>query len=153
MPNFERSAAVDALVEMMLGCEVGSVVSWAQMKLVTNRDITGDERHLVSSARRIVITQHRIAFGTIRGVGLQRLKPGEHALEGRRRVKLIGKAARRGKKVMQSADIAQLTKDQVLTHSAVSGVLQAIDHSSRQRLPKTEQRGNSDPVVVIPAAG
>lgn len=151
MPQFERSAATDTLVELLATCPEGETVTWAEMQRATNRDVTGADRYLVTSARRVAHHQHGAVFGTIIRVGLRRLWPAEHTKEGRRRVKLIGKAARRGKKVMQAADLRRMTKDEMLTHSAVAGVLQAIDHSTRSGPMRSVKRANSDPVAAIPA--
>lgn len=150
MPLFERSVATDALVELLSSCPEGGIVTWSEMCHVTNRDIIGGDRHLITRARVIALKEHGAAFGTIIRTGLRRLVPGEHVVEGKRRVKLIGSAANRGTKIMRSADMAKLTKDQALTHAATAGVLLAIENSSRARPNKGPSGGNPDPVVTIP---
>ena len=146
--TFERSQAVDALVDLLMACAEGEVVTWDAMRLATNRDITGRERHLVQSARRIALRKGA-AFGTVIGGGLKRLRPNEHTPEGQRRVKLIGRAARRGECVVAAADVARLEPNERLAHANTAAVLNALRSQARRQPEQKHRGGNADPVVVV----
>lgn len=146
---FERSAATNQIVELLLACPEGGIVTYETMIKETNRDITRRDRHLLASALRIAQKNARMVFGTIRGVGKQRMRPNELMKEGGRRVKIIGRHAKIGGSVMDTAEMERLTADERLAHASMRGVLASIEQSVKEAVPKPNGRSNPDPVVKI----
>ncbi len=70
---FERSAEVQWLVDRLRGNKPNEAVAYSELNEVCNRDVQGEGRGALASARRILIREDGIAFGTIRGEGLRRL--------------------------------------------------------------------------------
>lgn len=141
----QRNAMVDLLVDMLLAVAPGERITNAEMIRATNLDLTGRQRHVLASARRVAQREHKLVFATIVGVGLQRSHPRELVLHGRRQAKAAGRAAYRGMKIMRTAEVEMLTRDERLAHDACAGVLSAIRRVSRQKQAEPA-KPNRDPV-------
>lgn len=146
---FARSAATEALVKLLVACPEGEVVTYAAMAQATNRDVQGKDRHLLGTALRAARRDHRAVFGTVIRVGIQRMQPADLAKEGRRRLRNINRAARRGGRLMDAGNGADMTADERLEHAAVRGVLAAVENQAGT-LPAAQVRPtNADPIVKI----
>lgn len=145
---FERSSATNALVQLLAECGEGDTVSFETMRRVTNRDVQGRDRHILDAARRIALGTHRASFCAVTRVGLRRMLASELAHEGQRHIVRISRSAKRAGRLLDSGDLAKLTSDQRLQHSATRGVLAALENSA-QRPVVPSQTGSRDPVVRI----
>lgn len=146
---FARSAAVDTLTNMLINCAEGSVVTYEDMSRATNRDIQKRDRHLLVTALNAANSEYNAVFSTISRIGMQRLKPEEVMLSGKRRIKKITKAAKRGAKEMDTVSLERLTPDQRLSHVAIRGVFAGIQTASKSTPKPTSSAANTDPVVKL----
>ena len=147
-PLFQRHAATEALLKLLLACPEGETVSFEDMCRVTNRDIRGSDRHLLATARNTALREHGVAFGTVIRKGLRRMQPQELLQEGGRQIKRIARAAKRGGRTLDTCDVARLTPDERLQHAATRGILAAIENSAeRPKAPAVQ--GSRDPLVRI----
>ena len=69
---FEISPDTQALVAALAEISVGSLVTFEQLSACIGRDVR-EHRHLLYCARRVAERDNGIVFGSVRGVGLQRL--------------------------------------------------------------------------------
>lgn len=144
---FDQSTATAMLVELLATTPDGQLLTYAEMARATNRDIAGKDRHVLTSARRIAQRDYGAVFSPVVREGLRRLMPGEFAAEGRRKVALISRAARRAGKSLDAAPRERMTADERLEHDATRGVVAAIERIGRER-PKA-MVASRDPVVKV----
>lgn len=147
--TFARSAATDTLISMLINCQEGAVITYEAMSRATNRDIQKRDRYLLISAMKAARNDANAVFSTVTKVGVQRMKPEEVMLSGRRRIKRIASAARRGGKEMDTVPMERLTPDQRLAHAAIRGVFAVIQASSKPAPPPSTSAANTDPVVKL----
>jgi hypothetical protein len=147
--DVERSAATQSLVNLLSNTSPDETITFGEMQRVTNLDIRGNSRYLLDSARRILQNQYNMVFGSIRGVGVSRLRSDQLVEVGRRNVKKISRTARRGGKAMDTANRAELSKEQRFAHDATRGVLASLERIDRD-LSRQVPVSNRDPVVVVP---
>lgn len=146
---YARSAATNVIIDLLRGCAEGNTVTYKAMITATNRDIYRRDRHLLTSALRVVTRFDKIVFGTIMTVGVQRMRPNELAAEGGRRIRIISRQAHRGGIIMDTATMERLTPNERLEHASMRGVLASIEDTARGIPPKPNPGGNKDPIVRL----
>jgi len=146
---FARSATTEKLIDLLIGCPEGEMVTFAEMMRVTNRDIQHKDRHLLTTALNSVRKESAALFSAVYRVGVQRLRPEEVMVDGRRRVKRIVRAAHRGSTIMDAVDPARLNPDQRLAHAATRGVLASIEASGKVAKAIPSGSAGRDPVVAL----
>jgi hypothetical protein len=70
---FKRSAETKWLIERLLKAECGEVVTYDELSQIAEEDVQKQNRHILSSALRILRNEYKIAFGCEQGIGVKRL--------------------------------------------------------------------------------
>jgi hypothetical protein len=128
------SADTRALVDVGNLIAVGSVWHYDEMTAILGRDIQGDARSVLESARRILEREYNIVFGVVRDVGLKHLtdeeaiNTGQETVEHNRR--MARKAAKRIASLKSPETVSQAAQTKQFTFLSLFG---AIVHMTRPR--------------------
>jgi len=116
------------LYDRLCQVEEGKTISYLELNKHVGRNVQGEARSNLISARRKAANQDGIEFGIVRSVGLKRLSSGgivrtsESYIQGSRR------KARKGLKVLGNADIKALTNEERIQFNASASILGVIDY-------------------------
>jgi len=75
----EMSGDTRLLYQHLVASEVGQVLSYAELGAVINRNVQGDARHILQSARNKALCDDGVVFDVVVNVGLKRLSDVEIA--------------------------------------------------------------------------
>lgn len=73
LSRFERSPATQALVDRLLESQPDDVISYRELSAIARDDVQNGARHLLQSARRILLREHDVATDAVVDVGIKRL--------------------------------------------------------------------------------
>jgi predicted transcriptional regulator len=122
-PSFEMAPDVQKLVDHLAARQT---VSYAEMSQITGREITGRDRYVLVSARRI-LENRGVIFAVQRGVGLTRANNGQVAnLSTTHAISKIRRVTKRAKKREQHVNVQQLSADERLAFYVGRTVINAI---------------------------
>lgn len=93
-PTFSRSIDTDILVQRLMNTQPGDIVGYDEMRDLIGRDVQGDARSVLESARTILERDVSIVTGTIRGVGIQHLTDTDTILTGQASINHIRRVSR-----------------------------------------------------------
>jgi len=116
---------VDAalLAKRLAKAEFGELVTYSELSGMIGRNIQGDARHVLSSARRVVLRENEIAFDVVENEGLRRMTDDELAESYHPALSKIRRTARKAARVVACADMGKLSPDK---QRAVSAGLSAV---------------------------
>ena len=143
---FARSTATELLIDLLLSCKEGEVVTYATMTRTTNRDIQRRDRHLLTTALNNARNVGAV-FAAITRIGVQRMAPAEVQHEGRRRLKRISNAARRGGKLLDAVQPERLTAEERLGHASTRGIFASVEVAAKPTRATQSGVASRDPVV------
>ncbi len=134
----EASSDVRLLVERMAKVGAGETASYRELTQLIGRDVTV-HRHIVESARRILLRDHNMVFRAVINEGYRRLEDAQVVdVVNTDRRQRIRKQARYAVRELSSVNYDKLSQDKQLKHNtgmAMFGVLiQATDASSIKKL-------------------
>lgn len=140
-PTFQLGLDTRLLIERLGEAEIGETVAYADLTELLGRDVTGEARPALVSARHRLLADRHIVFGTVRGRGLKRLSDVEIVHAGTDALGRARRAARRGIKVVTAVtDFQALPDGEKVRHNAMVSVLGAIDalssHAATQRIER-----------------
>src|SRR5262245_5379089 len=118
----ETSADTEALAACLRTVPVQGTISYMLLSKQIGRDVQSEARHLLATARRILLREDQVVFGAVRDVGLKRLGDRELVLSGGAFLSHINRTAARGVRTLTCVqDFAQLPlTDQVKQNTALS---------------------------------
>lgn len=127
-------------------CEIGDVVTHAEIKEITKREII-DCRGAFYTASRQLFNERGWLFESVRGVGYKRLNGAEKLDSAEAKRKHISRTAKKGMKIMASVDSSQLDPQERTRHYALSSGLGAIAlATSKKSLRLLEERALEAPL-------
>lgn len=137
----ELSSDTRVIASRLCKLEPGQVISYDELNTLIAGNVRNGKAHNLHSARRVISREHGIATGTVRGVGVKRLMPGELPSIGDEACQRARRTARRGvKRLIEAA--SKTTMDQTtstMLHARVS-LLGAIAHAgSTSGIKRVEQ--------------
>ena len=151
--RFHIGVNTKLLVNYLKDVPIGTKISYTELSTVIGDDITlPANRSTLASARKILIHEHNIIFGTIIKYGLKRLENEEIVLEGASGIRVVRRACKRAVRKVVCADYPTLSntgktkhncslsllgtmhfmtnnKQQKRIESAVQQTMQQIDHT------------------------
>lgn len=150
-PHTIQDAHPDALVLASKLEEVpeGETITYAALSAAIAGDVQRVARPRLQTARRIVMREHRIVFGTIRDVGLTRLAPPAVVRGAGAGIQRVRRHAHREMRKLMTLNSNTLApEDQVrwVARTAMFGVLRHI--AKPRRLAALEDRVRSMPTVA-----
>lgn len=126
--------SVDAqlLYDKLATLNIGDRLGYAELSKLIGSDVQEDARGRLQTAIRKLRNDDRIVIGTVRGEGVERLDDSGIIGEGDRVIKHIGKAARRGAKIILCVkDFDGLPNDMKIKHNSRLSALGALAQMSK----------------------
>jgi hypothetical protein len=148
-PSFELSRDVERLIDFLSDTQRASYV---QMSNLTGRKIAGRDRHVLTSARR-VLEKTGIFFAVERGVGVVRATNGQVAtLSTTHPVDRIRRTTRVAQKRQVHVNIQNLSSEERLAfdigRSVISAIKQNASRATRSLLAKEIQKNDGGMVSI-----
>jgi hypothetical protein len=148
-PAFEMSRDVERLVDFLSSHQRAS---YAELSRLTGRKIEGRDRHVLSSARR-VLERQGIFFAVERGVGVVLATNGQVAtLSTTHPIERIRRTTRTAKKRQAHVNIQNLTADERqsfdISRSILTAVTQTTSRKTRTLLAKEIEKNDGGVVSL-----
>jgi hypothetical protein len=149
-PSFEVGTDVQKLVDFLASRERAS---YSEMSAHVGRHLDGRDRYVLTSARRILESQHNTIFTTERGVGIVRASNGQVAnLSTSHPISKISRLTKRARKRQAQVNIQGLSADERLAFAVGRVVLGAIGKTTlksfRNQIRTEIERSDGDVVSV-----
>jgi hypothetical protein len=133
---FEVSADARTLAHVLSTAPVGSVIEYSALNRAISRDVQGDARSALESARKIVLTEHSIVFDAVRGVGLKRLSDAEIIdLPAKARAH-IRRTARKTVKALVCVEYGGLSRENQVRHNTAISMMGVISEVAAEKSAK-----------------
>ena len=144
-PTFSMSADTRAAFDLLASAKVGGTVTYDDLAAVTRRDVRGDDRYVVASARR-ALEREGVIFGVLHGVGLKRLTDAEILADAERAYPRIRRASRRAAlRALSIENFDALSAEDKSRHNAMVSVFGAVAAMTDYRsIKKIEQRVSAE---------
>ena len=129
-----QQMSVDAqiLIATLKDIAVGEVATYQSLSATIKRNVQTDAYGAMTTARRALQRDHRMIFGTVRGVGLRRLNDGEIVDAGRSHITSMRRTSRRGLKKLACVDWDNLDNASRIKHNASASMLGAVNMITRE---------------------
>jgi hypothetical protein len=151
-PDFNRSADTRFIIQKLRPLRVGEQISYAELAAAVSRPV-GEIDGSLASARRALLREDSMVFGTVRGVGLRRLSDTDIVRTSAAVTKRIRRAARRGVRVLAAVnDFSALPRDDQMRHSASVSVLAAIAEMTTDKSLRKIESVTKEAVRELPFA-
>lgn len=120
---------VDAalLAKRLAKAEFGELVTYKELSGMIGRSVQGDARHVMASARRVVLRESEIAFAVVENEGLRRMTDDELAESFHPALRHIRRTAKKAGRVVACADMAKLAPDKQRAVSVGLSTVGAIE--------------------------
>jgi len=139
--------------ERLMKAEPSEVVTYDELSRLVKRNVQGDGRHVIQTARRMAQREDQIVFECVRNVGLRRMLDGEIAQLGRPAIRSIRRKVRRtARKIACLSDFDALTNDEKLRHNTDLSVLGVLGHCTEPRRVKKLAHKLLDSSHALPTA-
>ena len=148
-PRFQLSVDVQILAEMLRATAVGEIVSYAVMSAKIKRDVQGKARHILASARRMVL-RDAIVFDAVTGVGVKRLSDSECVQTWPKTLKHVGRSVRRASRIIACAKYEGLSNADRVQHNGGLAVMGTFGHMAKPvHVKSLESRaGGLEPIAL-----
>jgi hypothetical protein len=134
------------LAGLLATAQVGETITYQQMRDVIGVDPQNGARHVLASARRVVLRENGSVFDVVANVGIVRLGNDGIVDSSQSDVRRIRKAATRGLRKVGAADIGSLSNDKRITAVATAAVLQlAADSASKRGVDRLKSLAQATP--------
>lgn len=108
MPNFQAAIETETLIDRLSATNVGDLLAYAELSALIHADVQDAGAGYLRSARKHLLRQ-RVAFVTIRGVGIKRANDTEIVGDGHSRTARVRRAARRNVVILDCAEPDRLS--------------------------------------------
>jgi hypothetical protein len=133
------SAETQALIKFLESAEVGKIITYREMEEACKIDLQTHPGPLLT-ARRSLVKNKRMAFGTVRGIGIRLLDDEEVTETGAGTIKKIRRAAHRGVNTLNCANLEKVTPEGKVRLITSKTVLSFMHHAGgRKTLNIAEQ--------------
>lgn len=139
-PTYERVLETSLLVDFLLEHQADSMIGYAAMNAHIRGDVCGSDRSRLTSARRIIIKEHGIVFGTVRREGIRRLDDTQKIDEAESALPRMAGLARRAKTKLATVNYDRLSAADKLRHQTKMATFFAAHEMAR----KTAQQRLAD---------
>ena len=145
------SADTRALVDLFAACSVGSTVTFGHMSDALGRSIK-ERRHLLPGALKIAARDYGAIFGSVRGVGYQRLAAEEaYVLGAHTRRRIRSSAKRTANAIVSAVEKANNLPEGAKARAyAEVNALHLVRHiSADKQITATVAEAKPEPVAVV----
>lgn len=120
--NAERAA----LAQVLRSLNEGGIATYDELSIAIGRDVQGEARTVLASAREMLQKEERLVFESVRMVGIKRLRADEVIIAGEGSLGKARKAVARGYDKFCCIDLSHLSSDdqiRTLVGMSVTGAL------------------------------
>ena len=131
------------LIEYLNAKQVGELVTYEELSELIGHDVTQSKgRGYLETAKRRLLKDHAIVFGTIRTEGIKRLSDEEIARTvGKRYIKAVRSKSRKAYDENTSVNFDSLTPDAKISHQCTMTILALMKHvTDRKSVKKIENK-------------
>lgn len=143
-PSGIRPMGLDSrkLIKVLRDVAVGDVLAYSDMTIALGgRDVQGEARCYLQTARRYMEREENVTFLVIRNVGLQRATDAEAIGQAADGIHKIRRAASRSMQTAACADYGRLSEPEKTKHNVVFSLLGALRHATTsRRMRKLEEK-------------
>ena len=129
--RFQKSNNTTTIESVLRECKVGEVITYAQLTKAIGVDIRDNGRGALTTARRVLLRDEQIVFGTITNVGLRRLADNEIIATTDSDASRVRRIAQFGLSKLASVKFENLPRDDQQKHIVSSAQLGAIRHFTK----------------------
>lgn len=142
-PRFSASPDVDTCAEFLRQHQGKELITYAAIATATGRDIAGDDRYILQSARRR-LEREGIIFVVETGKGIRRAKDAEIAtLSTDAPISRTRKIAKTAKKRQRAVNVQNLSNEQRAAFYVGRAVLGAIEQATRKAFSNQVRAANT----------
>lgn len=131
-PDFKQSAETEALVRRLAQVKDDALVTYAELSKAAGMDVTLD-RSALQSARRHMLNEHNVYFGTVYKEGIKRLDPGERVAAGSKMFRHIRRYARRGMRILSPDNSETLPPELRFRQFAYQGAMAVLSATAKPK--------------------
>lgn len=139
-----REISVDSQVAMkrLSQAKVGQTITYDELSTLLGRNVQREARYCLQTACRRLLTDERMVFEAVRGVGMKRLDDVGIVDVGQHYIRRVHNTARRGaKKLMCVQEFDKLPNDKKVEHNASLSVLGMLNHVTKNKeIAKIEKK-------------
>lgn len=111
-----------------------SVIPYAEFSAIIGRDVQGDARGCLTSARRMALREKRLYFGTMAREGVKLLTDVERVAQTEAIIKHIGRSSRKGIRTAASVtDYEAMPQDMKTKHQTAITIFKLAEHVVKPR--------------------
>jgi hypothetical protein len=146
--------SIDAKVlsEVLAKVHVGDIVTYDILSKSIGRDVRTIARGILDTARKKVLNDRQIVFGTVRGAGLRRLTDEETVDTGEQTLASVRGATRRGMRRITAVDFDSLPNEKKILHNVYASLFGTLSHFSRAKSVKALSENASSQTGQLPVA-
>ena len=150
-PNELTASDAATIRSLLQECKPGEIVSYDAMTAAIGRDVH-QRRHAIAKALRALMSEARVVFSAVRGVGYQRLDDAGIVATGADSLQRIRRTSRRGVKKLVCVDFENLSPEQRLSHNTRMTVLAMVGDATSGASVKRVEAAVKDANAALPAA-
>jgi len=152
-PSFLTSKETEAAQALLSKASIGDVITWEQLSAAMQCNAQ-DHRACVETARKTLITESQMIFGSVRSIGLKRLNDSEVVTQEQAtpaKVRRKVKASMRRLATVNPAELPEADRQQyTFTSSALGAIALCVKPSSLAKVQQsTLTNGKLDPVKTL----
>ena len=132
-PLFRLSYESTQLITMLRDVKVGDLVTYVEINERIGGDVRGRHRHALTTARKKLMQENQMHFGTIIGTGIRRLTESEATQSLDLDVSKVRSGARRVHRKTRLIDIAPLAASERAKLAMVQTLSAVIERSTSNR--------------------
>ena len=130
----ELSSVSETLVVELRKVQPGEIVTYSQLIAAVGKDIRGEHRGYLQTARNILLREDSAVFSAVSGYGLKRLEDHEIPKIGVSAIRQINRKATRSLKQLSCVrNYNNLEKDEKVTFNATTSLLGMLRESSKSK--------------------
>jgi len=126
----EISVDTQFIIKKLSTCKIGDVITYEELAKEIKRKVPNG---ILVTARKRLLTDERMVFGTIRKVGLKRLSDSEIVNTSTAALGSIQRATKREKKRLVSVDFENLPSNMKIKHSAIAATLAVVNEITKEK--------------------
>lgn len=141
--NYIRPISIwtQSVIDRLKKCAIGDFVSWDELSELVCGNIRNGKSYCWSTARKVLLREHRMNFLVIRGEGVQRASDPETIADTKKETVMAHKKFRRALQRMSVVDFEKLPGDQKQEYNVQISVIGALEYAtSRKGLEKAEKK-------------
>ncbi|MEX3859610.1 hypothetical protein AB3X94_37100 [Paraburkholderia sp. BR10923] len=124
------------LMRVLAQLAVGDEIRYAVLSEKIGRDVQGEARHCLDTARRRLLRDERRVFDVVRDIGLRRLNDCEIVRTADRARAHIRRTARKAARTVLCADYAALDRETQVRHNVALSVLAVTEIMAGEKAAK-----------------